>query len=49
MRSHWKQLYKIARINHDQKKVPYRSTIGLLKDVKGLNKYTKSIKKLNRF
>lgn len=46
MRVHWKQLYKIARINHDQNNVPYRSTIGLLKDVKKLNKYTKNITKL---
>jgi len=48
MRVHWKQLYKIARINHDQKDIPYRSTIGLLKDVSRLKKYTKSIKKLNK-
>ncbi len=48
MRVHWKELYKIARINHDKNKIPYRSTIGLLKDVKGLNKYTKSIKRLNK-
>lgn len=48
MRKHWKQLYKIARINHDKRKVPYRSTIGLLKDVRELNKYTKNISRLNR-
>jgi hypothetical protein len=48
MRVHWKQLYKIARINHDQNNIPYRSTIGLLKDVKLLNRYTKNIKKLNK-
>lgn len=48
MRVHWKQLYKIARINHDQKKVPYRSTTALLKDVYRLKKYTNSISKLNR-
>ncbi|MDG1040775.1 MAG: D-alanine--D-alanine ligase [Polaribacter sp.] len=46
MRSHWKQLYKIARINHDKNNVPYRSTLGLLKDVKNLKKHTKSITKL---
>lgn len=46
MRVHWKQLYKIARINHDQKNVPYRSTIDLLKDVKKLKKYTKNITRL---
>ncbi len=48
MRVHWKQLYKIARINHDEKNIPYRSTIGLLKDVKKLKKYTKNIVKLNK-
>ena len=48
MRVHWKQLYKIARINHDKKNIPYRSTIGLLKDVQNLNKYKKNIVKLNR-
>lgn len=48
MRVHWKQLYKIARINHDTKNIPYRSTIGLLKDVQKLKKYTKSIVKLNK-
>lgn len=48
MRVHWKQLYKIARINHDEKDIPYRSTVGLLKDVKKLKKYTKSIVKLNK-
>jgi len=48
MRVHWKQLYKIARINHDQKNVPYRSTIGLLKDVKKLKMYTKNITRLNK-
>jgi len=48
MRVHWKQLYKIARINHNQKNVPYRSTIGLLKDVKKLKMYTKNITRLNK-
>ncbi|MGY0407813.1 MAG: hypothetical protein ACWIPJ_05590, partial [Polaribacter sp.] len=48
MRIHWKQLYKIARINHDQKNIPYRSTIGLLKDVHKMNKYIKNITKLNQ-
>lgn len=47
IRTHWKSLYKIARINHDTKQVPYRSTIGLLKDVNRLKKYTKSIAKLH--
>jgi hypothetical protein len=48
IRTHWKSLYKIARINHDTKQVPYRSTIGLLKDVNRLKKYTKSIAKLHK-
>lgn len=48
MRVHWKQLYKIARINHDKNQIPYRSTIGLLKDVNQLKKYTKNIAKLNK-
>ena len=49
MRVHWKQLYKIARINHDTKNIPYRSTIGLLKDVQKLKQYTKNIVKIDRF
>lgn len=48
MRVHWKQLYKIARINHDEKNIPYRSTSSLLKDVQKLKKYTKNIKKLTK-
>lgn len=48
IRKHWKQLNKIARFNHDQNKVPYRSTLGLLKDVKKLINYTKFISKLNK-
>jgi hypothetical protein len=48
IRTHWKNLYKIARINHDTKQVPYRSTIGLLKDVNRLKKYTKSIARLHK-
>ena len=48
MRVHWKQLYKIARINHDEKNIPYRSTSSLLTDVQKLKKYTKNIKKLTK-
>ncbi|WP_299122261.1 D-alanine--D-alanine ligase [uncultured Tenacibaculum sp.] len=48
IRKHWTQLNKIARYNHDQKNVPYRTTIGLLKDVKKLVNYTKYIAKLNK-
>ncbi|GGH00515.1 D-alanine--D-alanine ligase [Polaribacter pacificus] len=49
MRKHWKQLYLIARYNHDVKKVPYRSVTGLLKDVRALIIYTKSLAKLHQF
>ncbi|NVK51649.1 MAG: D-alanine--D-alanine ligase [Flavobacteriaceae bacterium] len=48
LRKHWKQLYKIARINHDKRKIPYRSTIELLKDVRNLSHYTKNIAKLHK-
>lgn len=48
IRTHWKSLYKIARYNHDKNKVPYRSTIGLLKDVNQLKRYTKNISKLSK-
>lgn len=48
MRTHWKHLYKIARLNHDTREIPYRSTFDLLKDVKKLKNYTKNIAKLNR-
>ncbi len=48
IRIHWKQLYKIARINHDKNQVPYSSTIGLLKDVNELKKYTKNIARLSK-
>ena len=47
IRTHWKQLYKIARINHDVNKIPYRSTFGLIKEVNELKKYTKNISKLS--
>ena len=48
IRKHWKQINKIARFNHDQNKVPYRTTLGLLKDVKKLINYTKFISRLNK-
>lgn len=48
IRTHWKQLSKIAIYNHKVKNVPYRTTIGLLKDVRKLKKYTKYISKLNK-
>ncbi|MBA6155305.1 D-alanine--D-alanine ligase [Tenacibaculum sp. S7007] len=48
IRKHWKQLNKIARFNHDEKQIPYRTTFGLLKDVNNLRNYTKYISKLTR-
>ena len=33
IRTHWKQLYKIARYNHDHEKVAYRKTIPLVKEM----------------
>ncbi|WP_162272275.1 hypothetical protein [Tenacibaculum todarodis] len=48
MRNHWKQLSKIAIYNNKVQNVPHRTTLGLLKDVRKLNKYTKYISKLNR-
>ncbi len=47
IRDHWKQLIKIARFNHEKKQIPYRTTLGLIKDVKNLRDYTKHISKLN--
>ncbi len=48
IRRHWKLLNKIARFNHEQNQVPYRTTIGLLKDVNNLRNYTKHISKLTK-
>ena len=48
MRTHWRNLYIIARYNHETKQIPYRSVIGLIKDVRNLKKYTKNLQKLNR-
>lgn len=48
MRTHWKNLYRIARYNHDTKQVPYKSVIGLIKEVRNLKRYTKNLQKLSR-
>lgn len=48
IRKHWKQLIKIARFNHDQNQVPYKTAFALIKDVRNLNNYTKYISSLNK-
>ena len=48
IRTHWKKLSMIARINHDEKKVPYQSTKKLISDVIQLKKYTKKVAKLSK-
>ena len=47
IRTHWKQLYKIARYNHDKKNVPYRKTIPFVKEMLALKAYSNRLKKLS--
>ena len=44
--NHWKKLCKIAKINHDLYGVKYANRKEIIKDLKALKKYTKTLSKL---
>lgn len=44
---HWKMIYQISKVNHDQKGVKYTNTLDFLREMKALKKYTNKIKKLS--
>ena len=46
IRKHWKQLYKIARYNHESEDVPYRKTVPFLKEMFALKAYSNRLKKI---
>lgn len=46
IRKHWKQLYKIARYNHDKDNVPYRKTFPFIKEMLALKAYSNRLKKI---
>lgn len=48
IRTHWKQLYKIARYNHDQQKVAYRKTFPFIREMLALKAYSNRLKKLSQ-
>ena len=47
IRTHWKFMYKIAKINHKEKGVPYKSLKKFIKELLELRVYIKKIKKLS--
>jgi hypothetical protein len=48
IRTHWKQLYKIARYNHDCQKVAYRKTFPFIREMLALKSYSNRLKKLSQ-
>lgn len=48
IRTHWKQLYKIAMYNHKHHDVAYRKTLPFLKEMFALKAYSNRLKKLSR-
>ena len=48
IRTHWKQLYKIAIYNHKYNKVAYRKVIPFLKEMFALKAYSNRLKKLSK-
>lgn len=46
IRKHWKQLYKIARYNHDKEQVPYRKTFPFIIEMLDLKAYSNRLKKI---
>ena len=48
IRTHWKQLYKIAMYNHKHQNVPYRKTFPFIKEMLALKAYSKRLKKLSK-
>ncbi|CAL2106699.1 RimK-like ATP-grasp domain-containing protein [Tenacibaculum sp. 190524A02b] len=47
IRSHWKSLYKIAKVNHEKFKVPYKRTQKVTKEILHLKNYITNIKSLS--
>ncbi len=47
IRTHWKQLYRIARYNHDHQKIAYRKTFPFIKEMLALKAYSNRLKKLS--
>lgn len=48
IRTHWKQLYRIARYNHDHEKVAYRKTFPFIREMLALKAYSTRLKKLSQ-
>tara|TARA_B100001059_G_C17651660_1_gene484795 strand:- start:225 stop:578 length:354 start_codon:yes stop_codon:yes gene_type:complete len=48
IRTHWKQLYKIARYNYDRQKVEYRKTFPFIREMLALKAYSNRLKKLSQ-
>lgn len=48
IRTHWKQLYRIARYNHKHENVAYRKTLPFLKEMLALKAYSNRLKKLSQ-
>lgn len=46
IRKHWKYLYQIAYINHNELKIPFKSSVDFIKDMIKLRKYIKKINSL---
>jgi len=48
IRTHWKQLYKIARYNHKHNQVSYSKTVPFLREMFALKAYSNRLKKLSK-
>ena len=48
IRTHWKQLYKIARYNHDYQNVSYRKTFPFIREMLALKAYSNRLKRLSQ-
>mgnify|MGYP000212229606 CR=1 FL=1 len=47
IRTHWKSLYEIAKTNHDEHKIPYKSSKEFISEIYELRAYTKKVKQLS--
>ena len=48
IRTHWKQLYRIARYNHDHKNIAYRKTFPFIREMLALKSYSNRLKRLSQ-
>jgi hypothetical protein len=48
IRTHWKQLYRIARYNHKHQHIAYRKVVPFLKEMFALKAYSNRLKKLSQ-